>query len=75
MVDRRTVRYRREKPKFGESVNEWFTLLTSKFKKPFTITIDVYVAREIYNEKCSNKRKPRKFVQEVIVLAKNAGFI
>ena len=63
-----------KKTKFGDSVDEWFTLLIFKLKKPFTAAIDIMFHEKYTMKNEVNCREPREFIQKVIRSAKNSGF-
>ena len=48
--------------------------MTFKFKKPFTVIIDIILHEKHIIKNATNCREPREFVQKIIGAAKNAGF-
>ncbi|KAM0795128.1 hypothetical protein BDR22DRAFT_872332 [Usnea florida] len=58
---------------FGESVDEWATLLIARFKEPATVAIDA-VLRERYTMRdAAARREPREYAQKILRSAKDAG--
>ena len=60
--------------KFGDGVDEWFTWLIFKFKKPFPMAIDIIFYKKYTMKNVINRREPREFTEKIIRSARNTGF-
>ena len=57
----------------GDNLDEWCTLLVSRFKQPSHVAIDAVLRERYTMHDASTRREPREYAQKILRSAKDAG--